>query len=246
MNIKVIVVFLISAALFTGAAAYRFYDSAHAIGTIKRGGGKARHPALLDANRDQYILIATASVIPPYRGNARVTLEGAPNLSATFHNSGPVVDLGIYRHPEFRDNTYYDLQPKDKIAVWVKIKREPNGISTKATVPATGRDGRAADPACSQCDSGGDNELQKQGKAHTGTSIHKQAGNDADNAQAATSGQPEQWRGKPYAGSIPDGKDTGTQPVKGPVVAFYDTATNERLLSIPIRFKGQGGDDNEH
>lgn len=122
MTKKNITVFIAAAAISLAAANTRFGDSAHAIGVIKANGGSARHASHLDAGKDGYTLIATATVIPPYRGNAKITLEGEPKLDYKLYSSGPVLDLGIGRHPAFREDTLFDLQPKDRIAVWAVIK----------------------------------------------------------------------------------------------------------------------------
>lgn len=172
MTIKTITAFLLAVAVCGTAAVHRFHDSAHAMGTLKRGGSQARHPALLDRDRDSWVLIATAGVIPPFHGNARVALEGDPALSASFHNAQPAVDLGLYHRPEFRTDTYYGLRPGDRIALWVKI---------------SGNAGRQ-----------GGGQLTE--------------------------------RNRPPATAL----------------AFYDTATDARLLTIPIRFIGKGGDGHGH
>jgi Cu+-exporting ATPase len=122
MNKTNIAAFTAAVMFFLAAANTRFGDSAHAIGVIKANGGSARHASHLDAGKDGYTLIATATVIPPYRGDARITLEGEPKLDYKLYSSGPVLDLGIRRHPVFRDDTLSDLQPKDRIAVWAVIK----------------------------------------------------------------------------------------------------------------------------
>ncbi|MDD2851810.1 MAG: hypothetical protein PHY09_07910 [Desulfuromonadaceae bacterium] len=162
MNGKTLIIFIVSVAFFTLAATYRFHDSAHAMGMIKQGGGVARHPALLDKDRDSYVLIATAAVVPPYHGNARVVLEGDPTLTATFHNSEPVVDIGIHRHPTFRDNTYFDLRPRDRVALWVKIKRGPVTVRQHTPVVAQQKQAvRGTEPVCTQCESEGGNMTAK-------------------------------------------------------------------------------------
>lgn len=172
MTIKAIAVFLLAVAICGFAAVHRFHDSAHAMGTLKRGGGQARHPALLDQDRDSWVLIATAGVVPPFRGNARVALEGNPALSATFHNARPAVNLGLHHRPEFRGDTYYDLRPGDRIALWVKLSR--NG----------------------------------------GDQVHRSM----------------------------------TERMRPPAttLAFFDTATDGRLLTIPIRFLAKGGEGHDH
>jgi hypothetical protein len=173
MSIKTITAFLLAVAVCGVAATHRFHDSAHAMGTLKRGGGQARHPALLDRDRDSWVLIATAGVVPPFRGNARVALEGNQGLGATFHNAGPAVNLGLHHRPEFRADTYYDLRPGDRIALWVKLSRNIQH---------------------DEC-------------------VSEQAGTRRPEA----------------------------------ALAFYDTATDARLLTIPIRFIGkEGGNGHGH
>ena len=223
MNWKILLIFIASVAFFSLAAKYRFHDSAHSIGMIKKGGGMARHPALLDKDRNSYMLIATAGVMPPYQGNARVVLEGDPSLKAEFYDSVPAVDLGIYRHPEFRENTYYDLRPKDRIALWVKIKRSQ--AYHQQALGMTGKPNRGAEPLCTQCE---------PAENDSATGARKEKGKQT----AMDSGNP---------GSRWQGKGSGAKPSKGPALAFYDTSTNEPLLRIPIRFTGDagGGDDDQ-
>lgn len=119
---KKIVAFVIAVIVSLAAATHRWNDSAHAIGVIKADGGKARHPVALESGEDSYMLIATATVLPPYRGDVKVVLEGKPAMEYEIHASGPIVDLGVHRWPQFKDNTFTGLKPKDRPAVWVKMK----------------------------------------------------------------------------------------------------------------------------
>ncbi len=116
---KNVLFFVLAALISLSAAVFRWDDSAHSIGLIKASGGEARHPAFLGSGRGRWILIATATVIPPYRGNTKVVLEGKPEINYQIFSSGPFVDLGIRRLPEFKNNTLYGLQPKDRVALWV-------------------------------------------------------------------------------------------------------------------------------
>jgi YHS domain-containing protein len=119
MKIKSLVFFILAVAVSVLAANHRWGDSAHAIGTIKATGGGARHAASLNSGKSSYTLIATATVIPPYRGDARVELEGKPSIDHRIYLSGPVADLGIRRNPELKGNVIYGLEPWDRIAMWV-------------------------------------------------------------------------------------------------------------------------------
>jgi len=122
MNIKKTTFFIMAVAVSLVAAAHRWGDSAHSIGLIRANGGEAKHPASLESGEREYTLIATATVIPPYKGNARIVLEGEPKIDYKIHLSAPVVDLKLHRKPELRDNILYDLQPRDRIALWVLMK----------------------------------------------------------------------------------------------------------------------------
>ena len=119
---KKIIFFFVAFGISLLGAIYRWGDSAHSIGLIKADGGGARHPSFLESGKDSYTLIATATVIPPYRGDARVVLEGKPEMDYRIYASGPVVDLALHRRPGFRDNVLYDLRPRDRIALWVVMK----------------------------------------------------------------------------------------------------------------------------
>jgi len=119
---KKIIIFVIAVGVSLTAATHRWNDSAHAIGVIKASGGTARHAVSLESGEDSYMLIATATVIPPYRGDVKVVLEGKPEMEYEIHSSGPIVDLGLHTWPKFENNTFYGLKPKDRPALWVKMK----------------------------------------------------------------------------------------------------------------------------
>ncbi len=131
--VRKILFFSIAVCISLAGATYRWTDSAHSIGIIKASGGMARHPSILESGSSLYTLIATATVIPPYRGDARITLEGGPEMDYTIHSSDPVIDLGIRRHPRLKENVLYDLRPKDRIALWVVMKPPAHDLAfTKA------------------------------------------------------------------------------------------------------------------
>ncbi len=108
-------------AVFTLAAWYRWPDSAHAMGVVKRGGGVARHPVALQAGQDSYVVIVTAPVIPPWRGDARVSVEGEPPVAWQLEVPRPVVDLGLHRWPVQDGERIRGLQPRDRLAMWVRL-----------------------------------------------------------------------------------------------------------------------------
>ena len=148
MKLKSAAVFAVAVGVFLAGATYRFHDSAHAIGRLSTRGGEVNHPVVLDEGNSRYTIIVTGMVAPSYRGDARVTLEGDRSMKYRIHNSGPVIDLGFFRRPQFRENTLYDLRGKDKVALWVVMRPNENGgTAVRGTVPAL-----SADEAPDCCD----------------------------------------------------------------------------------------------
>lgn len=144
MNIKSIVFFVLSVALSVLAASYRFHDSAHAMGVLKRGGATSRHPVVLDGQARSASLIVTARVLPPYRGDARVVLENTPGYSYTIHNSEAVIRLPFHRRPSFDGTTYRDLRPNDKVSLWLVIK--PEAAASMEVAPVVPEAGSCCGP----------------------------------------------------------------------------------------------------
>ena len=107
------------------AAWYRWPDSAHAIGVVKKGGGAARHLVALEGGRDAYVLVATAPVLPPWAGDARVSVEGEPPMAWELEVSRPAVDLGLRRWPKQDGDRIRGLRPGDRLALWVKLVPPP-------------------------------------------------------------------------------------------------------------------------
>ena len=118
---KKILIFLAAVGISLVAAVHRWDDSGHAIGLIKAKGGEARHPVSMASGNDRYMLIATATVIPPYSGSARVELRGRSPIPHTIELARPVVDLGVRHLPRFVDGVLHDLRPRDRVALWVKM-----------------------------------------------------------------------------------------------------------------------------
>lgn len=113
---------------FAGAAAvsllaawWRWPDSAHAIATIKQGGGKARHGVAFRAGPSSYQLVATATVLPPWSGDARLSVEGTPPLRWSAALSGPAVDLGVHDFPRLDGDVIRGLRPMEHVALWVNL-----------------------------------------------------------------------------------------------------------------------------
>jgi len=122
MRYKKTLVFVLSAGLSLVAAGYRWGDSGHAIGLISERGGKVRHPTYMAGGKNRYTQIVTATVLSPYRGDARVVLEGSPPMKYEIHSAKPIVDLGFRKITRFQDNTFYDLKPGDRISLWLIMR----------------------------------------------------------------------------------------------------------------------------
>ena len=122
MRWKSISALVLAVLLSAGAAIYRFGDSAHAIGLINKKGGMARHGFLLEPDLELYTLIATATVLPPVRGDLRVVLQGEPVMKYAIYDTQPPVNLGIHRRPRFLDNVLWGVEPRDRLALWVVMR----------------------------------------------------------------------------------------------------------------------------
>lgn len=116
---KTILIFVLAVGISCVAASYRFGDSAHAIGMLSLKGGKARHPFMIKSGKDGYTLIMTGVVLPPYRGDVKVALEGSPAMNYVIYDSEPVIDLGLHREPELEGSILRGVQSRDRLTLWV-------------------------------------------------------------------------------------------------------------------------------
>lgn len=130
MRYKKPLVFILSAGLSLFAAVYRWGDSSHAIGLISERGGKVRHPSYYTSGKNRYTQIVTATILPPYHGNARVLMEGNPPMKYELFSAEPIVDMGFRKKPRYCDNIYYDLKPGDRISLWLVMN--PVSIESKS------------------------------------------------------------------------------------------------------------------
>jgi YHS domain-containing protein len=121
MRSRKIITLVAAVAISLAAAAYRFGDSAHSIGLVSLKGGKVRHPFVLEGGQNRYSLIGTATVLPPFRGDVLISLEGLPEIDYDIFLSRPVIDLGLHKLPELRNRTLYGLRPRDRISLWVRL-----------------------------------------------------------------------------------------------------------------------------
>jgi predicted nucleic acid-binding Zn ribbon protein len=119
---KKVLVFLLAVGLSLLGAVFEWGDSAHSIGLVSVDGGRARHPVVLPSGRDRYMLIATATVLPPYRGDVRLALEGDPPIATRISASAPIVDLGLHHWPRLEGGVLSGLEPRDRLAVWVEMR----------------------------------------------------------------------------------------------------------------------------
>jgi len=119
---KKLLVFLFAATLSVAAASYRHGDSAHAMGMVSLKGGRAIHPVHFPPGRERYTLVVTGTILPPYQGDARVTVDGGPPIQFIVRGSDPIIDLGLRHRPHFKDQTLTGLQPRDRFTVWVVMQ----------------------------------------------------------------------------------------------------------------------------
>ncbi len=135
MRLRTLVIFLLALGVSLAAAWYRFDDSAHAMGMLSARGGQSRHPVTLGPGKERYAVIVTASVLPPWHGDAKVALEGETSLQWELHPAGPILDLGLHRHPTWQDGVLRGLQPRDRLAFWLQLRRPPGACPTHAVLP---------------------------------------------------------------------------------------------------------------
>jgi hypothetical protein len=131
MRAKTILVFVVAVVACSGLAVLWFGDSGHAMGMLSAKGGNVRRAVRLEPGKREYVVAVTGTVQSPYRGNARVAVEGQPQMDCDIYTPKPVIDLGIRRRPVFHDNVLEGLQPKDRFTLWVVMRpRDPdwNGL----------------------------------------------------------------------------------------------------------------------
>jgi len=119
---KSLLVFIASLVIALLAAGFRFSDSSHAIGMLSLKGGKGRHPFVVETGHSLYTLIMTGKILPPFRGDIRIALEGEPGMNYALYNSEPIFDLGLHRHPELDGTLLRSVQPGDRVALWVVMQ----------------------------------------------------------------------------------------------------------------------------
>ena len=142
MKIKSLLAEAIAVGLSLLAAGHRWGDSSHAIGLVSAGGGKVRHASMFEAGWPRYMQITTATVLPPFRGDARVVLEGDGAPAYRLYYSEPIVNLGLKQIPRFENDTLMGLAPGDRIALWVEMTPGPG----RAEAHAAGPGGHPANP----------------------------------------------------------------------------------------------------
>ncbi len=65
--------------------------------------------------------MVTGTVIPPYRGDTRVTVDGGQPVPFIVRGSDPIINLALRHRPYFEDGTLTGLQPRDRFTIWVVI-----------------------------------------------------------------------------------------------------------------------------
>jgi hypothetical protein len=133
MRPRTLLFFLLSIAISLGAAGYRWGDSSHAMGLINQRGGKTLHRFTLASGKQRYVLVATATVLPPFRGDIRVVLEGGPAMDYGVYDSLPLLALGPHHRPELHGDQLVGLKPGDRVTLWVVMRpRDPRGLNNQS------------------------------------------------------------------------------------------------------------------
>lgn len=122
MKIKSIIVFLAAVGVFLLAASHRFGDSGHAICMVSKKGGSIRHALHAKKDYGRLTAIVTARVLPPYRGDVKVVLEGEKTVPHDMYLAEPVIDFGIKPWVSFNDNILSGLTPGSNFALWVVMR----------------------------------------------------------------------------------------------------------------------------
>jgi YHS domain-containing protein len=196
------------------AAWWRWPDSAHAMGVLRSGGGKARHAVAFPAGPSSYQLVTTATVLPPWRGDARISVEGEPPVGWTAALSRPAVDLGLHDFPRLEGGVIRGLRPREHIALWLDLHAGEGidpvcGMSCPLPDPAPRGDGA---PGASET-----RALHEDGRCF---------------CSEACLGR---YRATPEAfPAAPRGRYR---------LSFRDAATNAPLLTVPLVFGAEGGGD---
>ena len=134
---KKLLVFIFAAVLSVGAAWYRHGDSAHAMGMVSMKGGRALHPVHFPIGKDRYTLVITGTIIPPYRGDMRVTVDGGLPMPTIVRGSDPIIDLALRHRPYFEDGTLTGLQPRDRFTIWVVMDPDEPMLAGKRDITFT-------------------------------------------------------------------------------------------------------------
>ncbi len=134
---KKLLVFIFAAVLSVGAAWYRHGDSAHAMGMVSMKGGRALHPVHFPIGKDRYTLVITGTIIPPYRGDMRVTVDGGGPMPTIIRGSDPIIDLALRHRPYFEDGTLTGLQPRDRFTIWVVMDPDEPMLAGKRDITFT-------------------------------------------------------------------------------------------------------------
>ena len=108
------------------AASHRWNDSAHAITTVSNRGGSVRHAVELKGGEGRYSIIVTSRVIPPYRGDIKIKLEGELPIPYEIHSAlPPKLNLGVHKWYSIQNNVMRGVKPKDKFILWLILKPNP-------------------------------------------------------------------------------------------------------------------------
>jgi len=121
--LTIIITVAVTLAICTVAAMYTPPGFGHSVSMLSNEGGMATHPVLLGLNQDNYVILVTGTVIPPYRGGFRIVLEGENKIDyKILSRYPPEPDMGYHHFHQFTNDTVRDILPLEKFALIVSIR----------------------------------------------------------------------------------------------------------------------------
>ena len=116
------ITFLVAVVISLAAAHHRWGDSGHAMGIVSASGGSARHPVVLSSGKSRYSQVITATVVPPYRGDAKISFSGPLPVDYDIYHQSPVLDFGLTPAPYFEDDILHELNPGNRLTLWLVVR----------------------------------------------------------------------------------------------------------------------------
>jgi hypothetical protein len=111
--------------IFTPLAVWRAGDLRHVVATANARGGRVRHDVHLEFGRDRYTVLVTGRNRLTETADLQVVVEGEPAIPfSVYSNYPPTIDLGVHDWPHFSDGALKDINPGEKLGLWVVLEPE--------------------------------------------------------------------------------------------------------------------------